>query len=239
MKLLIGVLGIDTEIGKTVATTALAQHYLQSGHRVHVDKPVQTGVEGDSHEPADIDTVHHHLGTPTLLSTSEGQRLAPAMAPRDASTVTGEPLKTAEEHIERWASYTRSTDVLIAEGAGGLTVRLTEEGLTLWELIKRGGNAFGIKPMLILVTHSGLGTQNHTELALDHLASRNQTPEALIISNPQPDLQPQLYAANARFLHALALQHGIRSVVELPRFSGNEAPRLDLLSRERGSRAQS
>lgn len=38
------VTGTDTDVGKTWGTAALAARALVAGLRVHVDKPVQTGV---------------------------------------------------------------------------------------------------------------------------------------------------------------------------------------------------
>ena len=57
------VTGTDTDVGKTWGTAALAARALVAGLRVHVDKPVQTGVAPG--EAGDVETVRAHLSVLT------------------------------------------------------------------------------------------------------------------------------------------------------------------------------
>lgn len=148
--------GTDTDVGKTWATAALAAEALVDGARVHVDKPVQTGVEvppghgvrtardgagpaatgAGTAEDGDVHTVRRllrPLGDQALsrLRTSEGVRLGPAMAPLDA--VADEPspaLLTLDAQLERWRGFAAEADALLIEGAGGITVAWTAAGQT-------------------------------------------------------------------------------------------------------------
>ena len=63
--------GIDTDIGKTVATGMLAKQLLQQGKSVITQKPVQTGCQNI----ADDIAVHRNImGIPCLLYTSPSPR---------------------------------------------------------------------------------------------------------------------------------------------------------------------
>ena len=212
--------GTDTDVGKTWATAATAAWHLARGLRVHVDKPVQTGVApGD---PGDADTVAKLLGHPERLSTSEGVRLRAAMAPVDALTQAralkqcgmppgdaGDVIESDEPalpplawHLSRWQGLLEEADVLLIEGAGGVTVAWTEQGETPADaaLVLQ---AAGLSPAVDVVARPGLGTQNHAQLTLEHLAARGLRPDQLIVSRTSTHPDP-VERANLRFLSRLA-----------------------------------
>ena len=76
------VTGTDTDIGKSIATAALA---VLAGDSVAVVKPAQTGVAPD--EPGDLAVVGRLSGVTTL---HEGVRLPEPLAPTTAAR-RGEP----------------------------------------------------------------------------------------------------------------------------------------------------
>lgn len=158
--------GIDTGIGKSVATGLLARHLLEDGHSVITQKLVQTGCSG---RPEDVLT-HRRLMETGWLEEDE-QKLtcpycfsfpgSPHLAARIAQT-TIEPEKISVATRQLQASF----EWVILEGAGGLLVPLGTD-LNLLDYI-----AFQEYP-LILVTSSRLGSINHTLMSLESIRSRN------------------------------------------------------------------
>ncbi|WP_165168369.1 ATP-dependent dethiobiotin synthetase BioD [Rothia uropygialis] len=210
------VTGTDTEVGKTWTTAVLAGENLREAGRVHIDKPVQTGLKPG--EPGDVEECLEMMGHPKGLTGSEGTRLGPAMAPRDAldwSDSTDVELPSLESHLARWNSRLSASTTLVIEGSGGVTVALTSEGETAVDVVdtlrRRTESAAAGKPKvrLALVCRPGLGTQNHTQLAMEHLDRRGVLPSCLVVSgtSARPDAVER---ANLRFLVRLAAKYRAR-----------------------------
>ena len=154
--------GIDTDIGKTVATGVLAKQLLQQGKSVITQKPVQTGCQNI----ADDIVVHRKImGTP--MQEADKQRLtmpeifsypaSPHLAARlDGRTLDLHKIRTATQQLA--AQY----EIVLVEGAGGLMVPLTENLLTI-DYIQQ--QAYPV----ILVTSGRLGSINHTLLSFSAL----------------------------------------------------------------------
>ena len=154
--------GIDTEIGKTVATGVLAKQLLQQGKSVITQKPVQTGCQNI----ADDIAVHRNImGIP--MQEADKQRLtmpeifsypaSPHLAARlDGRTLDLNKIRTATQELA--AQY----EIVLVEGAGGLMVPLTENLLTI-DYIQQ--QAYPV----ILVTSGRLGSINHTLLSFSVL----------------------------------------------------------------------
>jgi dethiobiotin synthetase len=157
------VTGTDTGVGKTFATAALAQAFLLSGNTVAVIKPVQTGI--DLAEPTDADEINRLVGHPVA---EEWQRLALPLAPETIAHETGAALTPVADLVARLAQL--DADVVIVEGAGGVAVRLDEDGGTIADL----ASAWGAE--VVIVTRDTLGTLNHTGLTVDHLRARGLDP---------------------------------------------------------------
>lgn len=207
------VTGTDTDVGKTWATAAVAAEQLAWGLRVHVDKPVQTGLAPG--EPGDVDVVAELLGRPEGLSVSEGVRLPAAMAPVDAvaevdalveagakSGVVPGVLPGLEWHVARWRRHLEEADVLVIEGAGGVTVALTEAGETPVQVVQRLRSE-GWSAAVELATRPGLGTQNHTLLTWEHLTAHGVGADRLLICRTSAEPDP-VEQANLRYLTRLA-----------------------------------
>ena len=154
--------GIDTDIGKTVATGVLAKRLLQQGKSVITQKPVQTGCQNI----ADDIAVHRNImGIP--MQEADKQRLtmpeifsypaSPHLAARlDGRALDLHKIRTATEQLA--AQY----EIVLVEGAGGLMVPLTENLLTI-DYIQQ--QAYPV----ILVTSGRLGSINHTLLSFSAL----------------------------------------------------------------------
>lgn len=162
------VTGTDTEVGKTVATAALAVRAATTGS-VLVVKPTQTGVGPD--EVGDADEVHRLTGAPVAELT----RLRAPLAPEAAARVQGVPIPTVTEHVDRIRALAVGVDTVLVEGAGGLLVRLDTEGGTVLDL------AVALTAEVYVVCRAGLGTLNHTELTVATLRAAGVEPAGLIV----------------------------------------------------------
>ena len=168
--------GIDTDIGKTVATGMLAKQLLQQGKSVITQKPVQTGCQNI----ADDIAVHRKImGIP--MQEADKQRLtmpeifsypaSPHLAARlDGRDLDLDKIRTATQELA--AQY----EIVLVEGAGGLMVPLTEDLLTI-DYIQQ--QAYPV----ILVTSGRLGSINHTLLSFVALKQYGISLHSLIFNH--------------------------------------------------------
>lgn len=182
------VTGTGTDVGKTVVTAALAAAAAAQGQQVAVVKPVQTGVEPG--EPGDAVTARalaqgERGASPTAEPRGDGpiaafeftrllEPLAPDIAARRAGVVLP-PVGTYAPRIEHLA---RQYDLVLVEGAGGLLVRLDQDGGTLADL-----TAALPDPRVVVVVAAGLGTLNHSELTARELHRRGLAAAGLVIGS--------------------------------------------------------
>ncbi|WP_267313765.1 dethiobiotin synthase [Desulfosediminicola flagellatus] len=158
--------GIDTDIGKTIATGLIARGLLEAGINVITQKVVQTGCEGMSE---DIQKHREMMGTGLQNVDREGLTCSyiystpcsPHLA-ADIDNDTIDPDKIGAATRKLQAEY----ELVLLEGAGGLFVPLTLD-YTLIDYFQDIG-----KPV-ILVTSSRLGSLNHTLASLEALKTRN------------------------------------------------------------------
>ena len=162
----IAVCGIDTGVGKSVATGLLAAFLLEKNHSVITQKPVQTGCRGRAEDLL----LHRKLmGTSWNEFDEEGLTCSYCLpfpaSPHLAARLDG---KTIDPAVISRASESLATghEFLLIEGAGGLLVPLSEQ-LLLLDYLQQCGYP------VILVTSSRLGSINHTLLALEAIRSRN------------------------------------------------------------------
>ena len=150
--------GIDTDIGKTVATGVLAKQLLQQGKSVITQKPVQTGCQNI----ADDIAVHRNImGIPMQEADKQGLTMpeifsypaSPHLASRlDGRALDLDRIRTATQELAE------QYEIVLVEGAGGLMVPLTENLLTI-DYIQQQDYP------VILVTSGRLGSINHTLLS--------------------------------------------------------------------------
>jgi len=157
--------GIDTDIGKTIATGVMARALLGAGIRVITQKFVQTGCQGLSE-----DIVRHReiMGIP-LQDVDEAGITCPFIfpvpcSPHLAARLAGSKIDT--RHIfAQTRQLSRQYDIVLLEGAGGLLVPVSED-VTFLDWLQDTGLP------VILVTSSRLGSINHTLAAFEVLAGR-------------------------------------------------------------------
>ncbi|BBA95370.1 putative dethiobiotin synthetase [Actinacidiphila reveromycinica] len=166
------VTGTGTEVGKTVATAAVAAASLAQGLSVAVLKPAQTGVaEG---EPGDAAEVARLAGEVTAVELA---RYPEPLAPATAARRSGRPAVTPEEIAEAAAKLSAVHDVVLVEGAGGLLVRYDEKDSTLADA------ASLLHAGVLLVAQAGLGTLNATALTAEAMRTRRITCLGVIIGS--------------------------------------------------------
>ena len=178
------VTGTGTDVGKTVATAALAAAATAAGMRVAAVKPVQTGVA--RHEPGDLEVVRALGGVDTVL---EAARLPEPLAPDTAARRAGVALPALAATAARVVELAAGHDVVLVEGAGGLLVRLDDHGATIADLA-RSVRDVGVEVEVVVVVAAGLGTLNHTALTVEALRARGLDPAGLLIGSwpDAPDL---------------------------------------------------
>ncbi|MEU4685048.1 dethiobiotin synthase [Streptomyces xinghaiensis] len=153
--------GTGTEIGKTVATAALAAVALAAGRTVAVLKPAQTGVAPG--EPGDAAEAARLAGP---VTTAELARYPEPLAPETAARRAGRPPVRPAEIAEAAEKLAAGHDLVLVEGAGGLLVRYDEGGATLADAARL------LDAPVLVVAAAGLGTLNATALTAEALRAR-------------------------------------------------------------------
>ncbi|MFJ5154386.1 dethiobiotin synthase [Streptomyces sp. NPDC088353] len=171
--------GTGTEVGKTVATAAVAAAAVAAGRSVAVLKPAQTGVGPD--ERGDADEVARLAGA---VTARELARYPEPLAPATAALRSGRAPVSPPEVAEAAAKLATEHDLVLVEGAGGLLVRFDADGGTLADAAKLLG-----APVLVVAT-AGLGTLNTTELTARELRARDLDLLGVVIGSwpAEPDL---------------------------------------------------
>lgn len=201
--------GIDTGIGKTVATGAMAGYLRHRGVRVITAKMVQTGNEGFSEDLLK----HREISGGGLLPEDREGLTAPQIFRYPASPHLAAELEQRSldlDAIRKAVSILAGRyDIVLVEGAGGLAVPLTEDLLTVDFVAER-------KWPVILVSSGRLGSLNHTIQAIEMAANRN-----LVIAGTVFNLCPAsdeiIRMDSRRMIEKFLLRHAQRSaIVDLP-----------------------
>ena len=153
------VTGIDTNVGKTIATGYLARELAQAGKRVITQKMIQTGCEWISE---DIE-MHRKVQGIGLLEEDRSGLTCPYLfsypcSPHRAAEIDGVTI-LPEKIAEATAKLCKNYDIVLLEGAGGLMVPVTNDWLTI-DYVREQGYP------VVLVTSGVLGSINHTLLSL-------------------------------------------------------------------------
>jgi len=184
--------GIDTNVGKSIATAHLYKKMLAEGIRVITQKMIQTGCTDLSE---DIETHRQMAGIPFCEEDKQGltcpyiftHPCSPHLAAEiDGQTIDVSHITTCTRQLE--ANY----DVVLLEGAGGLMVPISRKLLTIDYVAEQ-------KYPVILVTSGRLGSLNHTLLSLEALKSRGMELHS-IIYNQYPSSDPLIEADSLRFI---------------------------------------
>ncbi|HEY0845634.1 MAG TPA: dethiobiotin synthase [Noviherbaspirillum sp.] len=161
------VTGTDTEIGKTLVSSAFVYALVRQGVRVAAMKPVAAGarlLNGEWHnEDADILAAEANVKLPTALTTP--YLLRDAAAPHIAAAQEGVSIDIA--HIQNcYDRVVAASDAVVVEGVGGFRVPLSDQCDTA-DLAQQLGLP------IILVVGVRLGCLSHALLTADAIAARN------------------------------------------------------------------
>lgn len=173
--------GIDTNIGKSIATGWLAARLIEQGLNVITQKMIQTGDSGISE---DIEMHRKLMNTPFTEEDRDGTT-CPIVLSYPASPHLAAKIDRVEIEISLIETSTECLseryDVVLLEGAGGAMVPLTDNLLTIDYVAERGYPA-------ILVTSGRLGSINHTILTIEALLNRKVELHSIIYNRyPQCD----------------------------------------------------
>ncbi|MDO4928577.1 MAG: dethiobiotin synthase [Corynebacterium sp.] len=153
--MILGITGTNTDVGKTVVATALAQAVRDPRtqtpfSQVCYYKPVQTGEEAGA---GDMFTLNAQVQVPIYETIRYPEPLAPNLAARRAGM--------RELNLEEVTNQARQLDnpdtLVLLEGAGGLLVRMSET-MTLPDILR------AVDAPLLVVTSLQLGSLNLAEL---------------------------------------------------------------------------
>lgn len=199
-KKIIFISGIDTGIGKTIATGLIARGLMESGLKVITQKGVQTGCVTISE-----DIVKHRqlMGTGMFPEDIEGLTcqylFATPCSPHLAARI--EKRTIDPDRITRAAEQLRERyDVVLLEGAGGLFVPLRDE-YTLIDYLTE--NQWPV----LLVTSSRLGSINHTLASLEALHHRGLT-LAGVIYNHHHETEQFIAKDSLQVISSYLVQYG-------------------------------
>lgn len=182
------VTGTDTDVGKTVATAAMARWLRARGERVLAIKPIASGcglVRGQWMSE-DAKALHRACGDDgaSLLRGVGGEPGFPLVAfkeplgPVSAARAEDRTLDvdTLAATLQALVARARSTGTrLLIEGVGGALVPLNP-GVSVADFIAR----LGVPS--VVVTRTALGTINHTLMTIEALGSRDVRVAGLVAS---------------------------------------------------------
>ena len=217
--------GTDTGVGKTVFACGLAALLKESGYKVGVMKPAETGCGQDDGKlvPQDAVALQEASGcTAPLVKICPYQfrePLAPSVAAdREGTRIDIDRLMNIYNEIN--AAY----DITIVEGAGGLLVPLLPS-YTYADFAKV------LKLPLIIVAANKLGMINHLLLTLEHASCKGLSVLGYVLN--QIESQPSLAAETNR--EALVSLTGVPCIGELPYIKDSQsqkAPPLNLINEQ-------
>jgi dethiobiotin synthetase len=192
------VTGTGTDVGKTVATAALAA--CASG-TVAVVKPAQTGVAPG--EPGDLAEVTRLSG---VTDTFEFARYPDPLSPHHAAQVSALPELDFADVVRRIDDLAGQYDLILVEGAGGLLVPY--DSTKRWTLIDLAAD---LHCEFVVVTQPGLGTLNHTALTVERLEAESLDLAGVIIGSwpTEPDLAMRCALPDLRRMGPLRALGGV------------------------------
>ncbi len=212
------VTGVDTGIGKTIVTAALARHFKNCGLNVGVMKPVETGVADVGRLGEDGEILRWAAGSHDPDDFISPYRFRRPLAPSQAAEMENTTIDI-QLLIERFRSLRRGKDLVLVEGAGGLMVPV-RGGYIMADLARQMG-----LPLLV-VTHPRLGTLNHTLLTTFAARAMELEVSGFIIN----DMPVEPDDAEREAPHLLASLASADLLGVLPRLSGSNREIVEKMS---------
>lgn len=149
--------GTDTNVGKTVVTAALGLALQQTGSKVGIMKPVETGSAQDKTN-SDVHRLGNVFASCKNVDVRNVYSLPRPVAPLEAARTAQQGIDV-DAILDACRTFAVQHDYMLVEGAGGILVPLTDTH-DVRDLIRLLG-----LPCLI-VGRTSLGSINHTRLTL-------------------------------------------------------------------------
>ena len=193
------VTGTDTDVGKTLVSTALVRRLLQMHCSVGVMKPVETGVRSDSLDGQRRRSIDSRGGSGRYTRSRMSLPLPPP-ARSIRGCVRGGTQHRVAGILRQFQRLAARYSCMVVEGAGGLLVPMGQDW-SLRELIVR------LSLPVVLVGRIGLGGINHALLTLESLQREHIRVIALLLNETRPSTttaQQQQTASTVSLLRARA-----------------------------------
>lgn len=204
--------GIDTGVGKTMATGLMARNLAASGRDVITVKMVQTGNEGFSEDLA----AHRAICGGVAFPEDSSGLTAPQIFRFPSSPMLAASLEGSSVDLDAIARAVgrcaEGHEIVLVEGAGGLDVPLAEGVLSVDFAASRGWP-------LVLVACGRLGSINHTLLSLEAARSRGMKVAGVVwnwCEGADPVIDADAVETTRRYLARWGFPD---VVVRVPRFS--------------------
>jgi len=209
------VTGTGTGVGKTSVARALAGLFRESGLKVGVLKPVETGCEGENLVPRDglalAEAAGIEIGTTgASIGDVVPWRFAMPLAPSEAAAHDGAVISVDRiyQAMDRWMD---TADLVVVETAGGVMVPINQT-FTFADLLK------GLDLPIVIAADNRLGVINHALLTIEAIRARGLAPIGVVLSqlDPAPDRSVE---TNAKVIE----RHGGVPCFEVPFIKGGDA----------------
>lgn len=217
--------GTDTGVGKTFFACGLAAVLRESGVKVGVMKPAETGCDlGDGKiVPHDAAALKEASDCGLPLAQICPYQFREPLAPSVAAEREGVRIDI-DRLMDMYSEISALHDITIIEGAGGLLVPLLPS-YTYADFAKV------LKLPIIVVAANKLGMINHLLLTLEHASCKGLSVLGYVLN--QIESRPSLATETNR--EALASLTGVPCMGEIPYFEPSQRPKalaLDLMNEE-------
>lgn len=166
------VTGTGTDVGKTIATAALAACAEGS---VAVVKPAQTGIADGA--AGDLAVVSRLSG---VKDVHEFARYPDPLSPHHAAYLSRRDELDFATTVQRVDDLSASHDLVLVEGAGGLLVPYSAPIGSGWTLVDL---ATSLRAPALVVTRAGLGTLNDTALTVQRIVDEGIELAGIVIGS--------------------------------------------------------
>ena len=183
--------GTDTGVGKTVVACGLAAAFRESGFKVGVMKPAESGCRNERGRltPRDASFLKAASGSEESIDRICPYRLGVPAAPSVAAARAGIQIRP-DFLVRLCRDMGDAFDLMVVEGAGGLLVPLVST-YTYADLARELGLA------VVVVAGNRLGAVNHTLLTLEHAACLGLDVSGYILNDVESESTPAA-ATNAQ-----------------------------------------
>ncbi|WP_195938481.1 dethiobiotin synthase [Romboutsia sp. 1001713B170131_170501_G6] len=171
------VIGTNTDIGKTFVSGAITYKLKKHNKNVIPYKPIQSGgiEENIKIIPPDIKYIRDICDLDIDYNTMNTYCLKTEVSPHLACNIENVYINK-ENIINHYNKLLKIYDYVVAEGAGGIVVPITNDYF-LYDLIK------DLNMDVVIVASASVGTINHSVLTYEFLKSKNIKCRGIFINN--------------------------------------------------------